>query len=271
MWEACCRNALLHLFVIQLYLPPDTGSHSTDRMFFITPIIHTLLQCHEKKYKQILYIYRISSRHFKSLTHWGRVTHICVGKLTNIDSDNGLSPGRRQAIIWTKAGILLIGPLGTNFSEFLIIIHTFSFNKMHLKMSSAKWRPFCLGLNVLNVNSPWRDPMGCPCSLFRWSINLLITSVHECAGRPAFTQHDPLPCILNPREMLDARHWVRVIVPRPPCAIFMGFVCRITACRLSRIWQVSQKHECGDTSQIWMAGNGFSRYLRKALMNLTGK
>ena len=75
--------------------------------------------------------------------------HICVGKLTNIGSDNGLSPGRRQAIIWTNAGILLIGTLETNFSEFLIVIHTFSFNKMHLKMSSAKWRPFCLGLNVL--------------------------------------------------------------------------------------------------------------------------
>ena len=72
------------------------------------------------------------------LTHWGRVTHICVGKLTNIGSDNGLSPGRRQAIIWTNAGILLIGPLGTNLSECLIVVHIFSFNKMHLKMSSAK-------------------------------------------------------------------------------------------------------------------------------------
>ena len=81
--------------------------------------------------------------------NWGRETHICVGKLTIIGSDNGLSPGRRQAIIWTNAGILLIGPLGTNFNEILIEIHTFSFMKMHLKMSSAKWRPFCLGLNVL--------------------------------------------------------------------------------------------------------------------------
>ena len=76
------------------------------------------------------------------LTHWGRVTHICVGKLTSIGSDNGLSPGRRQAIIWTNAGILLIGPLGTNFSEILIGIQTFSFKKTHLKMASAKWRPF---------------------------------------------------------------------------------------------------------------------------------
>ena len=77
--------------------------------------------------------------------------HICVGKLTIIDSDNGLSPGRRQAIISTNAGILLLGPLGTNFNEILIGIQTFSFEKMHLKMSSAKWRPFCLGLNVLKL------------------------------------------------------------------------------------------------------------------------
>ena len=86
---------------------------------------------------------------YNPLTQWGRVTHICVSKLTCVGSDNGLSPGRRQAIIWTNAGILLLGPLGTNFSENLIEIHIFSFKKMHLKMSSGKWRPFCLGLNVL--------------------------------------------------------------------------------------------------------------------------
>ena len=84
------------------------------------------------------------------LTHWGRVTHICVSKLTIIGSDNGLSPDRRQAITWTNVGILLIGPLGTNFSEILIKILTFSFKKMRMKVPSAKRRPFCLGLNVLN-------------------------------------------------------------------------------------------------------------------------
>ena len=84
-----------------------------------------------------------------SLTHWGRVTHICVNKLTIIGSDDGLSPGRRQAIIWTNDGLLLIGPLGTNFSEILIEILTFSFKKMRLEVLSAKRGPFCLGLNVL--------------------------------------------------------------------------------------------------------------------------
>ena len=73
-----------------------------------------------------------------ALTHWGRLTHICVNKLTIIGSDNGLSPG-----------LLLIGPLGTNVSDILIGIQAFLLKKMHLKVSSAKWRPFCRGPNVL--------------------------------------------------------------------------------------------------------------------------
>ena len=71
------------------------------------------------------------------LTHWSRVTHIYVSKLTIVGSDNDLSPGRRQAIIWTNVRILLIWPLGINFSEIFIEIHISSFKKMHLKMSSA--------------------------------------------------------------------------------------------------------------------------------------
>ena len=51
------------------------------------------------------------------LTHWGWMMHICVSKLTIIGSDNGLWPGRRRAIIWTNAWILIIRALGTNSSE----------------------------------------------------------------------------------------------------------------------------------------------------------
>ena len=78
------------------------------------------------------------------------MTHICVGELTIIVSDNGLSPGWRQSIIWSNAEILLIGSYQTNFSEILIAFLTFLFTKMSFKVSSAKWRAFCLGLNVLN-------------------------------------------------------------------------------------------------------------------------
>ena len=72
-----------------------------------------------------------------TLSHWGRVKHICVSKLIIIGSNNGLSSGQRQAIVWNNIGIFLIGPLGTNFIEILVGIQTFSFRKMHLKMSSA--------------------------------------------------------------------------------------------------------------------------------------
>ena len=77
------------------------------------------------------------------------MTPICVGNLTISGSDNGFSPGRCQAIVWTNAGILLTRPLGTNFSETLIEIHAFSFNKMHIKCRLRKRRPSRLGLNVL--------------------------------------------------------------------------------------------------------------------------
>ena len=83
------------------------------------------------------------------LTHWGRVTHICVSKLTTIGSDNGLSPVRRQAIIWTNAGIVLIRTLGTNFSEMLSEIHTFLFKTIHFwivvwKKAAILSRPQCV-------------------------------------------------------------------------------------------------------------------------------
>ena len=71
----------------------------------------------------------------KVLTHWGQVTHICVSNLIIIGSDNDLSPGWRQAIIWTNAEILLIGLLGTSFSEILIKIRIFS-----RKKCIWKWR-----------------------------------------------------------------------------------------------------------------------------------
>ena len=102
----------------------------------------------------IMYIY-IKAFYSLVLTHWGQVTHICISKLTIIGSDNGLSPGRRQAIIWTNAWILLIWHLGTNFSEILIEIHTFSFTKMCLSLNIVRFHPFviCFVLCLWNTAS----------------------------------------------------------------------------------------------------------------------
>ena len=49
----------------------------------------------------------------------------------------------------TKALLKPIGPLGTNFSEIVIKTQHLLFTKMHLKISSTKWRPFCPGGKVL--------------------------------------------------------------------------------------------------------------------------
>ena len=80
----------------------------------------------------LLWLVTIPAR-LNVLIYWGRATHIYVGNLAIISSDNGLSPGRRQTIIWTNTGILLMGPLGTNFSVILIEIHTFPFKKIHFE------------------------------------------------------------------------------------------------------------------------------------------
>ena len=66
------------------------------------------------------------------LSHWGRLTHMCVDKLTIISSDNAFK-------------------LTFTVIEILIQIHTFLFKKMHLTMSSAKWWSFCLGINVQHL------------------------------------------------------------------------------------------------------------------------
>ena len=116
--------------------------------------------CSKRGIRKRLFIHSI----WISLTHWDWVTHMCVSELTIIGSDNGLSPGRSQAIIWTNDPILLIGPLGTNYREILIKIHEFSFKKIHLKMSSGKWWPLCFGLILLTHSSLEKLPLAVDCT-----------------------------------------------------------------------------------------------------------
>ena len=106
------------------------------------------VRIHDISRHDIDLIYLENGRAWEVLTHWGWLMHICLSNLTIIGSDKGLSLGRHQAIIWTNAGILSIGPLGTNFSEISIKIYTFSFKVMYFKLS-AKWQPFCLSLTML--------------------------------------------------------------------------------------------------------------------------
>ena len=82
--------------------------------------------------------------------------HICVNKLAIIGSDNGLSPGRRQAIIWTNAGILLIGPHGNRLQwnlnrNLCIFIQKNAFENVIWKLVAILSRPQCV-----NTHECWR-------------------------------------------------------------------------------------------------------------------
>ena len=85
---------------------------------------------------------------YSGAVNWLVYPSCCIYVLVNlvsIGSSNALSPPLCQAITWTNADRLSIRPSGTNFSEILIKIQDLSFMEMHLKISSAKWWPFCPG------------------------------------------------------------------------------------------------------------------------------
>ena len=130
------------------------------------------------------------------------MTHICVSKLAVIGSDNGLSPDRRQAIIWANAGLWLIGPLGTNFSEILIEILTFSFKKMHLKVLSAKRWPFCLGPNVLMW---WASFLKSSVHINIWLAHVYHINLVE--GLQLFSQFHWIKCRISYMRVIKQQGW----------------------------------------------------------------
>ena len=107
---------------------------------------HTQLFFEEMSSENVLYLLKIASILF--VPQWINSLRLS-GKLTIIGSDNGLSPGQCQAIIWINAVIFLIGPLGTNSIKILIEVLT-TLTKICLKILFVKWCPFRLGPNVLS-------------------------------------------------------------------------------------------------------------------------
>ena len=146
-WDATCYHLWLAWSLKYVHLPigsSDNGLLSNRWQAIICSNIGMLYWC---MYASL----------GLDLTHWGQVTHICVSKLTIIGSDNGLSPGRRQAIIWTNAGILLIRPLGTNFNEMWIkiltfIIHENAFEGVVCEMASILFQPQWVNVHYAPLN-----------------------------------------------------------------------------------------------------------------------
>ena len=142
--------------------------------------------------------------------------HTCVGNLTIIGSDNGLSPGQCQAIIWTNTGILLIGPLGTNFSE--ILIEIYAFENALWKMVAISSRPQCvnslrLGDILASGNNTGRSFIG---SVNSWASDTIWWQGYVSKLAQVMTF-----CLMAPGHYLD-QFWLLVseVLWRLPYRIF---------------------------------------------------
>ena len=97
-------------------------------------------------------------------------------------------------IIWTIDDMLSI-PSGTHFNEILFVIQKFSFKEMHLKISSAKWRPFCRGLNVHTVD-PNMSMSPC-CQMCCQQVNIFEQFVTYLTMTHTSSDNRPYPRILR--------------------------------------------------------------------------
>ena len=96
--------------------------------------------------------------------------HLCISKLIIIGSDKGLSPSQPQAIIWTNAGILLIEPLETNFSEIYIKIHTSSFKKIAFENTVWKMSAILSWRQCINRTTDWWGLSELPTFITTWPL-----------------------------------------------------------------------------------------------------
>ena len=123
-------------------------------------------QCPVGKKSALVHWYIYAAAGLNVLIHWGRVTHICVSKLAINGSDDDLSPGRRQAIIWTNAEILLIGPLGTTWQiavrrllKFIYFCSRNAFEVVVRKLGVILSRHQCVQYIPIHFTSSQTDPM----------------------------------------------------------------------------------------------------------------
>ena len=126
----------------------------------------------------------------------------------SIGSGNGLSPAQCHAITWSNAYSLSIGPLETNFGDIWIELQNFLFVKMHLKMLSVKWWPFCSGGRWVNSLNPGKMP----------SNNLVNTGLDDgsyaCASslhETMLTYHQWSPFSTKPLPKPLLQYWLTII------------------------------------------------------------
>ena len=179
---------------------------------------------------------------FRAL-HW--LTHLPQCRIyapvnrVSIGSDNGLSPIRRQSIILTNAGLLSIGPLRTNVIEILIKIQNFSFTKMHLKITSAKRRPFYPGGDELK--GCYNDTLSVP---------ILRTSI-ACHGYVYIggNYHEILTLEHHSSRFNDVFFFNFPHAPRSWCLFWQALLFPYTELRASRQATISMRFRL--ISMVW--------------------
>ena len=123
-------------------------------------------------------------------------THLPLVNQVSIGSDSGLSPIRRQAIILTNTELLSTGPIGTNCIDIFNTNTKLPFTKMHMKMSSDKWRTFYPGGDELKwrYGRTCRMAISCVCRYNGQS--LIYTWLCMCVWKP----HTPHMNICIPKN-----------------------------------------------------------------------
>ena len=146
------------MLIMQCLAVSRQDYHTLDCCCHFQTII-LLQQIAIQKWKYVssaLSIERIQHRSILLLTLWGRVTHICVSKQAIIGSENGLSPGRCQVIIWTCAGLLVIWTFGNKLQwnlnkNLYIFIQENAFENVVWKMAAILSRPQCVELILIII------------------------------------------------------------------------------------------------------------------------
>ena len=136
------------------------------------------------------------------LTHWGRVRYICIRKVIIIGSDNDLSPGWCQAIIWTNAGILLIEPLGNKLQwnlnqNFYFFIQENAFEHVVWKMATIVSQPQCVN-GLINYYATLADSSSALIRRISYSWILNAIDQHIWVLPNCHSNSCPFPC---------NRHW----------------------------------------------------------------
>ena len=135
------------------------GDHSNNKVQLVSPLT-TINLAHTNHCWLLTFgggqtskFYILTWHHYYTLNSLRLSGPYMSVNYTITGSDNGLSRGWRQAIIWASAGILSTGPLRTIFNKIFIEIYPFSFKKMHLKMSSRKWHPFLSWFQIVKYQA----------------------------------------------------------------------------------------------------------------------